>query len=232
MRKVLFVDFDDTLIEKQEDPTNFVLPTDLMQIAEKSLRSNDILVIVTGRSIEQIDAFFSPTRLNVIGCHGCVARVHDKRFEIVPPIPESLLLKLNEIVNEIACLYENKGYSFTLHVADDLIRIRVEEAVSFLSSRHQVKLFGSCIEVIPIDTNKGQAIKKIRPMLDDLSKEAASYTYIGDDAFADSSLGSLAAEGIKLVAVADGNPRNPNCFSSPNAVRKFLLNEFILSEQN
>lgn len=232
MRKVFFVDFDDTLIEKQEDPTNFVLPADLMQVAEQSLRSSDLLVIVTGRSIEQIDAFFSPIRLNIIGCHGCMARVNDEHFEFVQPIPATLLVELSAVANEIGCLCENKKYSFTLHVADDLIRIRVEEAVSFLSSRHQVKLFGSCIEVIPIDTSKGRAIKKIRPMLDDLSKEAASYTYIGDDAFTDSSLGSLAAEGIKLVSVTDSVPINPNFFSSPNAVRKFLLNEFILSEQN
>lgn len=232
MRKVFFVDFDDTLIEKQEDPTNFVLPADLIKVAEKSLRSSDLLVIVTGRSIEQIDTFFPPVRLNIIGCHGCVARVYDKLFEIVPPIPESLLIELNAVASEIGCLCENKKYSFTLHVADDLIRIRVEDAVSSLSSRHQVKLFGNCIEVISNDTSKGQAIKKIRPMLDDLSKETASYTYIGDDAFTDSSLGTLTADGIKLVAVTDGNPRNPNCFLSPNAVRKFLLNEFILSEQN
>lgn len=232
MRKVFFVDFDDTLIEKQENPTDFRLPEELIQVAEKSLLSINIFIIVTGRSIGQIDSFFSPIELNVVGCHGSLMRLEGRQLELTPPIPGPLLAELECISHKNERLYENKQYSFTIHGADTRIQSLVADMISCKSDRHQIKLFGSCIEIVPNDTNKGNAIKNILPMLADPSKGAVLFTYIGDDAQTDFSLSSLAIDGVSLIPVTGVGVQGMDHFSSPSAVRKFLFNEFTLSEQN
>lgn len=71
----LFLDFDGTLVDLAPQPEDIVVPADLLE----TLRRLDsylggALALISGRPIEQIDAFLRPLRLPVAGVHGAERR--------------------------------------------------------------------------------------------------------------------------------------------------------------
>ncbi|MEO8152422.1 MAG: trehalose-phosphatase [Rhizobacter sp.] len=71
----LFVDFDGTLIDIAPRPDAVSLPAGVVEmLALVHVRLGGALAIVSGRPIEQLDAFLSPLRIPVAGLHGAERR--------------------------------------------------------------------------------------------------------------------------------------------------------------
>lgn len=71
----LFLDFDGTLVDLAPQPEDVVVPPALIgTLRELHAYLGGAVAIISGRPIEQLDAFLSPLRLPVAGVHGAERR--------------------------------------------------------------------------------------------------------------------------------------------------------------
>ena len=116
----LFLDFDGTLVEFAAHPDDVVLPAAVRDdIARLFGGLGGALAIVTGRRIEDIDAFLAPLRVPVAGVHGLIRRdaagaLHTAGFD------EAALQRLTTRLQGFAdratgLLLERKPGSIALH---------------------------------------------------------------------------------------------------------------------
>ena len=78
----LFLDFDGTLVDIADRPTEVVVPSNLSGLLEQLWNYlGGALAIVSGRPVTELDVFLAPLRLPSIGVHGGERR--EKRDAIV-----------------------------------------------------------------------------------------------------------------------------------------------------
>jgi len=224
---VFLVDFDDTLIEAQPDPTNFEIPEDLrFTVQDLSQKPWLRLIIVTGRSVAQIDQFFHPVRFPIIGCHGCEARfdTEDASKDIHPVIPEALHAQIMSIVQHYPnCRIEDKRYTFAIHAcAEDqpLLRGDLDKAIGNHRETYSLALYGSCFEIKPSSISKGKTIAKI--LQEEPRFSGLKPVYIGDDVGIDASLNILLEFGGALISVGNAFSEHGFGLKNPLEVRDFL----------
>lgn len=84
----LFLDFDGTLVELAPQPDAIVVPPELITLLQQLQEASDgALAIVSGRPLDQLDAFLSPLRLPAAGVHGAERRSADGRI-LQQPVPD------------------------------------------------------------------------------------------------------------------------------------------------
>jgi trehalose 6-phosphate phosphatase len=224
---VLFVDFDDTLIEPQSDPTAFEIPEDLRTVAlSLSKKPWPRVTIVTGRSVSQIDSFFHPIRFSVIGCHGCELRIDTDRppIGLYPEIPPDLRARILSIIKRYPeHLTEDKKYTMTIHQRSESLPSLYEElddAILAQKNAYALLHYGSCLEIKPASTTKGDSLAKV------LSEEACFSglrpVYIGDDVGKDKSLEIIRQFNGILIPVGSQHAYCDFGLINPAEVRRFL----------
>ncbi|GAB4362258.1 MAG: trehalose-phosphatase [Oricola sp.] len=78
----LFLDFDGVLADIVNDPARVSVEAEVIAaLGDLSRASGDAVAIISGREIEQLDAFLSPLRLPAAGIHGLERRNGDGRVE-------------------------------------------------------------------------------------------------------------------------------------------------------
>lgn len=115
----LFLDFDGTLVEIAATPEDVRVDPALVPVLRRlAQRLDGALAIVSGRPIEQIDAFLAPLRLPAAGVHGAELRATSDR----PPAAtaEPLDARMRAAISDLARLdpairIEPKTYSIAVH---------------------------------------------------------------------------------------------------------------------
>ncbi|MDD3287503.1 MAG: trehalose-phosphatase [Alphaproteobacteria bacterium] len=224
---IFFLDFDDTLIEPQPDPTCFDIPEDLRTtIRELSQNTKIHFALVTGRSVDQIDRFFSPFLCPIIGCHGCEERLNPKDIPIAAhnEIPEGLHSEIEKIVQRYPnCLIEDKYFTFAVHLPDPgltLLKKDINDLLKNQASNYYLAHYGTCLEVRPNDITKGDILARL------ISRGGKFYglkpVYIGNDAESDLSLKIILQFDGTLIPVGPAYANRKIGFSSPAEARLFL----------
>jgi trehalose 6-phosphate phosphatase len=116
----LLFDIDGTLLELAPTPADVSVPPELQDAMHGLLkRTSGALALVSGRSIDDIDTIFAPSRFPAVGGHGAETRV-DPAGTVVPsamqPIDAGLKRRFARIADlSPGILIEDKGYSIALH---------------------------------------------------------------------------------------------------------------------
>lgn len=114
----LFLDFDGTLVDLAPQPEDVIIPSGLVGTLDELVRYLDgALALISGRPIEQIDAFLHPLRLPVAGVHGAERRDAGGALSLMSTHPLQLV---EQAANALAALdprlrVETKRGSVALH---------------------------------------------------------------------------------------------------------------------
>jgi trehalose 6-phosphate phosphatase len=164
----LFLDVDGTILHLQDTPDSVQASEALLDLLEAILkRLNGAVALVSGRSIDNLDALFEPHRLPTAGLHGLERRDAAGAVHRIPA-PDELdalrppLLKLAGSSTKI--ILEDKGHALAVHyrLAPDMagaIKQQVEELVHPFASQLHVMHGKMVTEIKPWHADKGSAIR-------------------------------------------------------------------------
>jgi len=163
----VFLDVDGTLLQIARHPDAVRVPADLLAaLGRAQVRFGGALALVSGRTIENLDALFAPLRLPCAGVHGLERRgadasIHrDDAAAALAPLRAPLE---DFVARHDGLLLEDKGQSLALHFrnapdcagrAEDLLGRLVAGAGSAL----ELKPGKMVLEVTPGHADKGTAI--------------------------------------------------------------------------
>jgi trehalose 6-phosphate phosphatase len=201
----LFLDFDGTMVDIAPQPHAVTVPQALIgALRELHASLQGAVAVISGRPIEQIDAFLQPLRLPVAGVHGAERRAADGQVHLLHTHPldhvEDAARGLAE--QHAGLLVENKRGSLALHFRqrpdlEDLCLAVMQQAVA--ESPGITLLRGKMVaEAKPGGASKGRAIEDF---LREPPFAGRRPVFIGDD-FTDevgfSTVQRLGGIGIKV----------------------------------
>ncbi|WLI76102.1 trehalose-phosphatase [Kosakonia sp. H02] len=163
-----FFDLDGTLADIKPRPDDVFIPEQVLTtLSLLAKMNNGALALISGRSINELDALVKPYRFPLAGVHGAERRDINGQTERVT-LPKEVLIPLEQALRHgLASLdgvqLEAKGMAFALHYRQ---APQHEEAV-FALARYMVEEFpqlamqpGKCVvELKPSGIHKGAAIE-------------------------------------------------------------------------
>jgi trehalose 6-phosphate phosphatase len=184
----LFLDVDGTLIELAETPFDIVAGEELKALLQSvTERLGGALALVSGRSIEYLDALFAPLRLPSAGLHGVERRkasgmMHGASFTDTQLDRARAALSLL-VQAHPGTLLEDKGRTIAIHyrMAPQLepeLRQAVTAIAAQLGPNYHVQPGSMMLEIKPRGFNKGVAVKAF---LQEPPFSGRTPVYVGDD---------------------------------------------------
>ena len=225
----LFLDVDGTLLDFADAPDAVrVTPELLDALASLQRQLDGALALVSGRTLEQLDALFAPLQLAAAGLHGLQRRGSDA---VAPAMsaPESLRRWRADAEALVAqfpgALVEDKGPTLALHWranpdAAPALRALAAAALPLLPD-YQLQPGNQVIELRPAGADKGLAIDA---MLEAEPFRGRRPVFIGDDHTDEHGFEIVLARGGVAVLVGDRQPSVArHGLRDPDAVRAWLL---------
>ncbi|MGH6862415.1 MAG: trehalose-phosphatase [Phyllobacterium sp.] len=189
----LFIDIDGTLIDLAPTPTSIEIPPELsLQLLVVSERAAGALALVTGRSIEAVDAMFYPQQFAVAGMHGAEIRSASGALNR-KQIDRMSFAHARAALTELAghwpgLIVEDKGLAIAVHYrqnpgAADAVHARMTSLQAELGREWKLQRGKMVVELHPSGVGKGAAMaglmadapfkgKKPLAIGDDLTDEA------------------------------------------------------------
>ncbi len=165
----LFLDVDGTLIELTDSPLDTFADQELKSLLGLVMeRLGGALALVSGRSIEFLDALFDPLRLPAAGLHGVERReasgsMHGASFV------DTRLDRVREAVQALVSAHEgtsaeDKGRTIAVHFRlaprhEASIRKSLKAIAAPLGAYYHVQEGNMVMEIKPRSFNKGAAVK-------------------------------------------------------------------------
>lgn len=232
----LFLDFDGTLTEFAPRP-EAVEVADGLQTLLSHLQSylDGALAIVTGRPIQQVDAFLAPMRFPAAGLHGLELRLErEATARLRAPSPEILVLKERLAASDVlkrGALLEDKGPAVALHyrAVPDLasqVADLMQQAVEDLPSLHLVS-GKMVIEAKPDTSNKGAALNVLMQQKVFAGRRPV---FIGDDTTDEDGMKAARAHGGFGIKVGQGETDAAYRLPDVAAVHNWLSSQAYLTE--
>jgi len=224
----LFLDVDGTLIELAETPFDTRAGDDLKALlSEVCLRLGGALALVSGRSIEYLDALFAPLRLPSAGLHGVERRkasgeMHGASFKDTQL--DRARTALTDIVQtHPGTLLEDKGRTLAIHFRmapqfESEIREAVQAIAATLGTNYHVQSGSMMLEIKPRGFNKGAAVKAF---VQEAPFSGRTPVYVGDDLTDLDGFRVVESAGGVSVAVGDRVQAQYH-LDDPEAVRAWL----------
>src|ERR1700681_2334999 len=165
----LFLDVDGTLIELTNSPLEtFADPGLKTLLGDVAERLGGAVALVSGRSIEYLDALFAPLRLPAAGLHGVERRkasgaMHGASF--VDSQLDRARTALQALVEaHPGTLLEDKGRTIAVHFrmapqAESTVRDTVADIASQLGSNYHIQGGNMMLEIKPRGFTKASAIE-------------------------------------------------------------------------
>jgi trehalose 6-phosphate phosphatase len=219
----LFLDFDGSLVDLAPQPEAVVVPAGLVATLE-SLKNylGGAIALISGRPIEQIDAFLRPLQLPAAGVHGAERRAADGAVTLMSthPLEEVEAAALGLAAQHPQLRVENKRGSVALHYrqAPELERLCLETMQAAVERSPGLTLLrGKMVaEAKPGGASKGHAIEAF---LQEAPFAGRTPVFVGDD-FTDevgfSTVQRLRGLGVK---VGEGATVAWQRLASPAALR-------------
>jgi trehalose 6-phosphate synthase/phosphatase len=188
--KIIFLDYDGTLVNYEFIPKNAKLSEQINEILIKLIdKPNVKVVIISGRGYRDIDKLLIHLPIDIVAEHGAMMKVNGvwkNQINIDDDWKKGVIDIFNKIILKCPGSYiEEKRFSLTWHYRNtdqqsgythsrELIRL-LEKAVH--SGNLRILDGNMVVEVLTNENGKGKAVKKLI--------EAANYDFIlsvGDDA--------------------------------------------------
>jgi trehalose 6-phosphate phosphatase len=224
----VFLDVDGTLVDLEQTPDRVVISTELRALLARAGRAvGGALAIVSGRSLEDLDALFNPLQLPAAGVHGLERRDASGRTTRCQ-VPSSRLDPTRLLLGDFSAghagvLLEDKGVALAVHYRgatqhEPGVRAVVRSAVADLGPDFHVQEGAMVLEIKPAGWNKAAAVDAFMrepPFRDRVP------IFVGDDVTdRDGFLAVLRRGGL---AVAVGNRVTTRWrLANPRAVHRWL----------
>ncbi|HXC38712.1 MAG TPA: trehalose-phosphatase [Burkholderiales bacterium] len=222
----LFLDFDGTLVDLAEQPEAVIVPSGLVEtLGALDKYLGGAIAMISGRPIEQVDAFLDPLKLPVAGVHGTERRGQDGTVTLLSTHPLQLV---EEAALALAAQHpqlrvENKRGSIALHYrqAPELEALCLQAMQSAVEESPGLTLLRGkmVVEAKPGGASKGHAIEAF---LKEAPFAGRMPVFVGDD-FTDevgfSTVQRMRGLGVK---VGEGASVAWHRLESPSSLRNEL----------
>jgi trehalose 6-phosphate phosphatase len=222
----LFLDFDGTIVDIAPQPGAVVVPRGLVAVlGSLGERLGGALALISGRPIEQIDAFLRPLQLPAAGVHGlerrgtggAVTLLSTHPLQHVEEAAESLAAKFPKL------LVESKRGSVALHYrqAPELAALCLEAMQAAIADSPGLTLLPGkmVLEAKPGGASKGVAIEAF---LKEAPFAGRRPVFIGDDFTDEVGFSLVQRMGGMGVKVGEGASVAWHRLPSPAALRSQL----------
>ena len=224
----LFLDVDGTLIELTDTPFETRASEPLKTLLrEVSGRLGGALAVVSGRSIEYLDALFAPLRLPCAGLHGVERRSasglrsgSSSTVSSLDPVRGALI---NLVRTHAGTLLEDKGRTIAVHFRlapqfAAVVREKVPEIIASLGSDYHAQFGNMMVEIKPRGFDKGGAVREFMQEPPFLGRTPV---YVGDDLTDLDGFEAVVAHAGISIAVGD-RVHGQYHLADPTAVRAWL----------
>jgi trehalose 6-phosphate phosphatase len=204
----LFLDFDGSLVDIAPQPEDVVVPSNLVAtLAELNSFLGGAVAVISGRPIEQIDAFLHPLRLPAAGVHGAEHRGVDGAVTLLMAHP---LEEVENAASRLAAQHprlrvERKRGSLALHYrqAPELEALCVETLQAAVSRSPGLALLRGkmVVEAKPSGATKDRAIEAF---MQERPFEGRVPVFIGDDTTDEPGFSTVQRLGGQGVKVGEG----------------------------
>jgi trehalose 6-phosphate phosphatase len=206
----LFLDVDGTLLDIAPTPDAVVvdaaLPALLQQVRDAL---GGALALVSGRSLEQLDALFAPYSWPAAGLHGLERR--DERGQVHragddgPVLDEARLALADVVARAPGALLEDKGRSLAIHyraapALEHVLRRELRAIAARLGADFHVLEGRRVLELKPVAATKARAIEEF---LAEAPFAGRLPIFIGDDVTDLDGFAAVEAAGGVSIAVGD-----------------------------
>jgi trehalose 6-phosphate phosphatase len=204
------LDVDGTLIELTDSPFDTRADAELkVLLGEVAERLGGALALVSGRSIEYLDALFAPLRLPAAGLHGVERRkasgvMHGASF--VDSQLDPARLALNALVKaHPGTLLEDKGRTVAVHFRmapqfESTVREAVAAVASQLNSNYHIQEGNMMFEIKPRGFTKDSAVKAF---MQEPPFSGRKPVFVGDDLTDQAAFKAVEDQGGLSIAVGD-----------------------------
>lgn len=225
----LFLDLDGTMIDIAPRPDAVDAPTGLISTLQALHQQlGGALAVVSGRSIDAIDAVLRPLRLPASGVHGAEVRFAGHgpiERHSLPPVPDAVRWLLAPLSALPGVIIEDKSVAIAIHfrqapAAAERVREVVTTAVGSLGHGRLATVPGKCVlEIKPAGFSKGTAIATFmaRPPW-----RGRRPVFVGDDVTDEAAFAEVSRRGGLGLAVGEDRPGAVARFATASEVRDWL----------
>ncbi|WP_158498807.1 trehalose-phosphatase [Magnetospira sp. QH-2] len=203
-----FLDVDGTLVEIAPTPDSVVVSPDLPDILERLSEAVDgALVVVSGRSIAQIDDLLKPAKLPAAGLHGLESRETALGKIMTPPVPPQMDQAVQAMKAFVEAhpgtLFEDKTHSLAIHYrrapeTEAAARDLAEAVMAELGAGYHILAGKMVFEVKPDGADKGQAVTRFMALPAFAGRRPV---FIGDDVTDEDGFAAVNALGGTSIRV-------------------------------
>lgn len=231
-RRLLFLDYDGTLVPFHSDPEQAVPDSDLMDLLRQLYKDpRNHLVIISGRKKDFLEKWLGDLPVDIIAEHGAWLKEQPKGWYATEEIASDWKAEFRPLLQQFemrtpGSFIEEKDYSLVWHyrmTESGLGDLRASELINNL--KYAIGSFGlqllegnKVIELKSSLINKGKAARKWLLRYPD-----AFIVAIGDDHTDEDTFKAMPPEAI-TIKVGTGNSEASYVLKSPGAVRNFLQN--------
>ena len=209
----LFLDVDGTLIELTDSPFDTCADAELKALlSEVAERLGGAVALVSGRSIEYLDALFAPLRLPAAGLHGVERRkasgvMHGASFEDSQLDPARVALK-TLVETHPGTLLEDKGRTVAVHFrmapqAEPAVQAAMRTVAAQLGTNYHIQEGSMMLEIKPRGFTKDSAIKAF---MREPPFSGRKPVFVGDDLTDLDGFKAVEDQGGISIAVGDRVP--------------------------
>ncbi len=164
----ILLDIDGTLVDIAPTPESVHVPHGLRRSLERLTSCTDgALALVSGRTLQSIDALFAPLKTAAIGCHGAqIRKAPEAASELrVLPLPGSIVRAFSDIaLLEPRIRVENKTFALAFHYRQapdrqEPLLARLIERLTPFESNYILMGGKSIFEIKPRSCTKGEALR-------------------------------------------------------------------------
>ena len=232
----LFLDFDGTLVDLAQQPEDVVVPPSLVAtLRDLHAYLGGAVAVISGRPMEQLDAFLAPLRLPMAGVHGSERRAADGTLSLHATYPLDEVQRAAQALADQhpALRLESKRGSLALHYRQapqlealclDTLRAAVEASPGLTLMRGKM-----VVEAKPGGASKGMAIDAF---MHEEPFAGRQPVFIGDDFTDEVGFTVVQRRGGMGVKVGGGPSAAWHRVESPAVLRQELAQAMALKHKD
>lgn len=229
-KRMIFLDYDGTLVGFQSIPQQAKPDTELKRLLFKLVEDpKNTVVIVSGRDRHTLENWLGDLRLHMIAAHGLWRREPDGEWIMTTTLDNSWKAKVESVMQMYTdrmpgALIEEKDYSLAFHYRQcepDMVSVKLGEVRSAL---------GSLIQSMSLSIQEGNKVIEVKDSRVDKGQSASAFVHnqnfdfilaVGDD-YTDEDLFMAMPSNAHTVKIGTGNTSAVFRLNSWKSMRSLL----------